>query len=97
MDPNELAQMIGRMYRERVGTRGPGESQFATMLRNMASSVQKYENEELIDKALEVLPLERLYSKAEEMESKDDTWALQDYLVMELLKYVDEGGPVSEA
>jgi peptide-N4-(N-acetyl-beta-glucosaminyl)asparagine amidase len=46
-----------------------------------------YENSALLDKALEILPLERLYSKAEIAESQDSNWGHQDHLIRELLNW----------
>lgn len=47
----------------------------------------KYEDSQLLDKVLEILPLEFIYTRAEEAEKQDSAWGLQDYVIRELLKW----------
>lgn len=79
------------MQRLRQGQRGNEVTGRVTALfRDLSLIPQSFENAELQDMAMEVLPLERLYSVAEERaeeEGERDNWGLQDYLIMDLLKW----------
>ncbi|AOW03313.1 peptide-N(4)-(N-acetyl-beta-glucosaminyl)asparagine amidase [Yarrowia lipolytica] len=82
------------MQRLRQGQRqsGPNEvfSRVSALFRDLSLIPQSFENAELQDMAMEILPLDRLYSVAEERaeeEGERDNWGLQDYLIMELLRW----------
>lgn len=46
-----------------------------------------YEDSTLLDTALEILPLERLYNEAEKAETQNPSWGLQDHVIRELLRW----------
>lgn len=89
VDPVDLAKLIGEKYRSTAQKSISGEQdrKFLSTLRGVSNTVFVYEDNDLLDYALEVLPLEELYSKAEIRETEDSSWGLQDYLVMELLRW----------
>ncbi|KAK9236392.1 hypothetical protein V1525DRAFT_407195 [Lipomyces kononenkoae] len=62
-------------------------SPFASEVRNLSRAPLVYEEQSLLDEALEILPLERLYSGAEQAAEKDDSWGMQDHLILALLKW----------
>jgi peptide-N4-(N-acetyl-beta-glucosaminyl)asparagine amidase len=86
MDTAALARLISQRYQRLTGNHHNEENEFAKKLRGLINTALVYDNDGLPDEALEVLPLERLYNTAEER-SKDETWGMQDYLIMELLKW----------
>ncbi|KAK9454827.1 hypothetical protein V1511DRAFT_369174 [Dipodascopsis uninucleata] len=62
-------------------------SPFAGQLRHLSTTPLVYENQELLDQALEALPLDRLFQEAGEAETKDLEWGFQDHLIRSLLKW----------
>ncbi|KAK7204179.1 peptide-N(4)-(N-acetyl-beta-glucosaminyl)asparagine amidase [Myxozyma melibiosi] len=60
---------------------------FARQLIALSKVPLRYENSELLDYALEVMPLGDLYAAAEEAHEKDKSWGHQDHLIKELLKW----------
>lgn len=93
MDPAALAKLIGEKYRAGTTTSSNNkvssgqDRKFISTLQGVSNTVFVYENDDILDYALEVLPLERLYGKAEEREAEDPSWGLQDYLIQELLQW----------
>lgn len=60
---------------------------FSQTMANLSKQPLVYEDASLLDYAMEVLPLESLYTKAAEDYEKDPSFSEQDYLVKALLKY----------
>ncbi|CAN6624121.1 peptide-N(4)-(N-acetyl-beta-glucosaminyl)asparagine amidase [Trichomonascus vanleenenianus] len=85
MDPAALARLVGQKYRQYVSHKSP--SPFAGQLERLSETPLAYENGDLLDRALEVMPLERLFGESDRRAAEDATWGSQDYLVMELLKW----------
>lgn len=79
---DELIRQIDKRFRQLCL-----KSHISKSLQQAMQTPLGYEDNIKQDAAMEFLPLERLYSTAEENESKDDTWGMQDYLIMELLKW----------
>jgi hypothetical protein len=90
VDPSALAKLIAEKYQSSASQKSISNEQdrkFLSTLRGVSNTVFMYEDDDLLDYALEILPLEDLYAKAEKREAEDSSWGLQDYLVMELLRW----------
>ncbi|KAK9368857.1 hypothetical protein V1509DRAFT_563949 [Lipomyces kononenkoae] len=62
-------------------------SPFARELHHLSRTPLAYEDQALLDEALEMLPLERLYAEAEQAAEKDKSWGMQDHLIQALLRW----------
>lgn len=83
---------IGLIYRRTISQRrsmsaSADSAPFIRQLQNLSHVPMIYEDVELLDYALEILPLQDLYAEAEDLYEKDKSWSTQDYLIRALLKY----------
>ncbi|KAK9483317.1 hypothetical protein V1527DRAFT_413542 [Lipomyces starkeyi] len=62
-------------------------SPFSRELHDLSRTPLAFEDQTLLDEALETLPLERLYSEAEHAAENDKSWSMQDHLIQALLKW----------
>lgn len=60
---------------------------FAQTVYNVSRTPLVYEDADLLNKALECIPLEEMYGRAEQKEAADPSWGFQDYVIMELLEW----------
>ncbi|KAK9321801.1 hypothetical protein V1517DRAFT_325425 [Lipomyces orientalis] len=66
------------------------QSPFSRELHNLSRTPLAFEDQALLDEALEALPLERLYSEAEQAAENDESWGMQDHLIRAVLKWFRE-------
>ncbi|KAK9379893.1 uncharacterized protein V2V93DRAFT_391964 [Kockiozyma suomiensis] len=83
---------IGLIYRRTISQRrsmsaSADSAPFIRQLQNLSHVPMIYEDVELLDYALEILPLQDLYAEAEDLYEKDKSWSTQDYLIRALLKW----------
>lgn len=79
----QLAKLVANKYH----TSRTGKHSFSTQLEGLAHTPLVYEDADLLDYAMRVLPLDRLYKKADEDYRADKSFGEQDYVVKEMLKY----------
>ncbi|ODQ67396.1 peptide-N(4)-(N-acetyl-beta-glucosaminyl)asparagine amidase, partial [Nadsonia fulvescens var. elongata DSM 6958] len=92
MDYSSLVSRVSAKAKNIISSRLPGLqtselNAFGQTLKSLSETPLAYEDSHLQDKALEILPLERLYSEAEEDAQKDKIWGLQDHLIRRLLRW----------
>lgn len=78
----ELAKLIADKFHINAAIKKP----FSKTLQSLSETPLAYENSDLLDYAMTVIPLERLYSKADEDFKADPSFGEQDYVIKELLK-----------
>ncbi|KAK9469475.1 hypothetical protein V1512DRAFT_256357 [Lipomyces arxii] len=74
-------------YRLKIAGKDSRPSPFVQELDRLAKMPLVYEDQELLDLALDTMPLDRLYAEAERESTKDETWGMQDHLIRALLKW----------
>lgn len=90
---NELSKLIADKFRlsqaskKRDSVSLPNHP-FSQLMANLSKQPLVYEDADLLDYAMNRLPLEQLYTKAAEDYEKDPSFGEQDYVIKELLKYV---------
>ncbi|EEB08094.1 peptide N-glycanase [Schizosaccharomyces japonicus yFS275] len=60
---------------------------FYRQIQQLSNEPLTYEDAQLQDYALSLIPLERIYAEAGEQEAKSDEWGYQDYIIKALLKW----------
>lgn len=87
---NRLIYRICALYNQHKldsgAKRFSSPSAFAQQLSSLSYTVTVYEDPNLLDECLDILPLEKLYSEAEKASEIDLSWGLQDHIIMALLK-----------
>ncbi|KAK9471516.1 uncharacterized protein V1510DRAFT_426775 [Dipodascopsis tothii] len=85
-------QAVTELYSRLVGPRQAlgNNSAFAGLLRRLSQTPLGYEDGELLDECLEILPLDRFYSEAEANAQNDESWGLQDHVVRSMMKWFKE-------
>lgn len=85
MDTAELAKLVAsKVHISRAG------KSFRAELEVLSKTPLIYENADLLDHAMTVVPLDRFYEGAEKDFKEDPSFGEQDYVIKEMLKYVLE-------
>ncbi|KAK9460948.1 uncharacterized protein V1516DRAFT_695707 [Lipomyces oligophaga] len=60
---------------------------FVQEIKSLSQVPMEYENSDLLDEALDIMPLAALYEQAEAAVLQDPSWSMQDHLIRALLKW----------
>lgn len=83
MNASQLAKLVADQFHLNTASKKPA---FASTLESLSATPLVYEDSDLLDYAMTVVPLERLYSKADEDHNADPSFGEQDYVIKEMLK-----------